>query len=138
MRIVAFFAIVLAPVAAFLPRGVVSRSTGQPESRLFASAPNPIIAIAAKGMSLLSPIFKVEAALQANLLGGSQKEEAQLEIDAAKKKNKVLIYTYALSPFSVQAIDLLEGSGYQYTKIELGAEWFLLGGKGSAIRAALG
>jgi hypothetical protein len=105
MRIVAFFAIVLAPVAAFLPRGVVSRSTGQPESRL---------------------------------LGGSQKEEAQLEIDAAKKKNKVLIYTYALSPFSVQAIDLLEGSGYQYTKIELGAEWFLLGGKGSAIRAALG
>jgi hypothetical protein len=137
MKIVAVFAFLLVPVVAFLPRGVVGRSTVQPESRLFA-APNPIISIAAKGMSLLSPIFKVEAALQAALLGGSQKEEAQMEIDAAKKNNKVLIYTYALSPFSVQAVDLLEGSGYQFTKIELGAEWFLLGGKGSAIRAALG
>jgi glutaredoxin len=133
--IVALFAFLLTPVAAFVKRdaGVVGQS-----SRLFASAPNPIIAVAAKGMSLLSPVFKVEAALQANLLGGSKKEEAQLEIDAAKKQNKVLIYTYALSPFSTQAVALLDESGYQYTKIELGLEWFLLGGKESAIRAALG
>jgi glutaredoxin-related protein len=138
MKIVAFFAFLIMPVAAFLVPHSVSPSAGQQESRLFASTPNPIISAAAKTMSLLSPVFKVEAALQANLLGGSKKAEAQAEIAAAKKKNKVLIYSYALSPFSSEALALLDGSGYQYTKIELGAEWFLLGGKGSAIRSALG
>lgn len=140
MKIVALLTSIcfLSPVAAFLPINAADASKVVQQSRLFASIPNTVITVAAKGMSFLAPIFKAEAGLQANVLGGAMREEAVKEIAAAKKKNKVLIYTYALSPFSTEALSLLDASGYSYTKIELGAEWFLLGGKGSAIRAALG
>lgn len=90
-------------------------------------------------MSLLSPIFKAEAALQAKLLGGPDiLAEAEKELALAKKKNKVLIYTYGLSPFSSEAVSILQDSGYEYTQVELGKEWFLLGGKGSALRQIMG
>mmetsp|Transcript_8721 Transcript_8721/g.13487 ORF Transcript_8721/g.13487 Transcript_8721/m.13487 type:complete len:199 (+) Transcript_8721:1-597(+) len=99
---------------------------------------NPIIDIAAKGMGLLAPIFKAEAALQAKVLASDEVvADAKKTIANDKKKNKLLIYTYGLSPFSVEAISVLESSGYQYEKIELGLEWFLLGGKESAMRVAL-
>lgn len=136
MKTTSLFPLLLLPVAtAFLPTR--NAGTTSANSQLYSTL-NPVISAAAKGMSLLSPIFKVEAGLQANVLGGSLKEEAATEIAAAIKKNKVLVYTYALSPFSTEALSLLDASGYQYTKIELGAEWFLLGGRESAIRAALG
>ena len=51
---------------------------------------------------------------------------------------QVLIYTYGLSPFSTEAIALLESTGYEFTKVELGLEWFVLGGRESQIRVALG
>jgi len=98
-----------------------------------AYAPNPVISIAAKGMGLLAPIFKVEALLQAAVLGAIskvEKDDVVAEINELKKTNKALIYTYGLSPFSSEAVNILEGTGYDFTKIELGAEWFLLGGKG--------
>ena len=102
------------------------------------SAANPAIKVAANAMSLLKPIFAAEASLQANLLGGTvDPSSVEAEIADAKKKNKVLIYTYGLSPFSTEAVSLLESSGYEYTKIELGAEWFLLGGEASRTRVAL-
>merc|ERR1712071_513651 len=98
------------------------------------------IKLAANGMSLLKPLFAAEANLQAALLGAIgkvDKEAVASTIDALKKENKVLIYTYGLSPFSSEALSLLDASGYDYTNIELGKEWFLLGGEGSETRVAL-
>jgi len=54
-----------------------------------------------------------------------------------KNENDVLIYTYGLSPFSSEAVSILEATGCEYTNIELGKEWFLLGGEGSETRVAL-
>ena len=105
-----------------------------------AYAPNPAITVAAKGMSLLKPLFKAEAELQAAALGALSKvdkERVIQEINANKTNNKALIYTYGLSPFSAEATKILEGTGYEFTEIELGAEWFLLGGEGSVTRVAL-
>lgn len=126
-----------ASVSAFAP--VKNTDANAASKTSLSASTNPVINVAARGMSLLAPVFKAEAALQANLLGGAQAlAEAEKELAAAKKKNKVLVYTYALSPFSTEAVSLLDASGYDYTKIELGAEWFLLGGKGSALRQLLG
>jgi cysteine synthase A len=90
-------------------------------------------------MTLLAPLFQAEAALQANILASDDvRAQAQQDLEQAKRQHKVLIYTYGLSPFSTEAVALLEASGYPYTKMELGLEWFLLGGYGSALRQALG
>lgn len=102
--------------------------------------PNPTIGLAAKGMELLKPVFKLEAELQAAALGAIgkvNKDELVMEINDLKRKNKALIYTYGLSPFSNEALNILEGTGYEFAEIELGAEWFALGGKGSMTRVAL-
>lgn len=104
------------------------------------SKPNPAIKLAANGMSLLKPIFVLEANLQAAVLGAIfkvDKEDVAAEIESLKKENNVLIYTYGLSPFSTEALSMLDNSGVEYTKVELGAEWFALGGKGSETRVAL-
>ena len=88
-----------------------------------AYAPNPAVAIAAKGMNLLKPIFQAEAKLQAaalGALGSIDRQEVVDEINDNKTKNKALIYTYGLSPFSSEAVSILEGSGYEFTEIELG------------------
>ena len=110
------------------------------ESAVDTPKPNPVIKIAANGMSLLKPIFAIEANLQALLLGAIlkvDKEAVASNIDTLKKENKVLIYTYGLSPFSTEALSILDASGYEYTNIELGKEWFLLGGEESETRVAL-
>mmetsp|Transcript_38907 Transcript_38907/g.117017 ORF Transcript_38907/g.117017 Transcript_38907/m.117017 type:complete len:188 (-) Transcript_38907:77-640(-) len=104
------------------------------------ATPNAAIKVAAQGMNILKPVFKLEAELQAAALGalsGVDKEAIANEIEANKKSNKVLLYTYGLSPFSSESISLLEESGYEYTNIELGAEWFLLGGEASQTRVQL-
>lgn len=44
---------------------------------------------------------------------------------------------YGLSPFSTEALAFLDEAGCTYQKIELGPEWFLLGGLASAKRAEL-
>lgn len=103
-------------------------------------APNPAIVVAAKGMGLLAPVFKAEAALQAQALGALakvNKEEVANEINNAKAANKILIYTYSLSPFSSEAVKILEATGKEFTEISLGPEWFLLGGKESVARVLL-
>jgi glutaredoxin-related protein len=103
--------------------------------------PNGAIKVAANGMSLLKPIFAAEASLQAAVLGALAKvdgDEVKAAIDFEKKANGVLIYTYGLSPFSSEALSILEKSGYPYKNIELGAEWFLLGGEESQARVELG
>jgi glutaredoxin-related protein len=101
-------------------------------------SPNPIVKAMATGMGLLKPAFVAEAKLQAAVLGSTvDSGDIAKEIDAEIKSNKVVIYTYALSPFSVEALAMLDSTGYDYTQIELGAEWFLLGGKNSVKRVAL-
>jgi len=105
-----------------------------------AYVPNAAVGIAAKGMGLLKPIFKLEAEIQAAALGGISKvdkDEVISEINDLKKKNKALIYTYGLSPFSVEARNILESTDFEFTEVELGKEWFLLGGKESVTRVAL-
>ena len=82
--------------------------------------PNPVIKLAANGMSLLKPIFGLEAQLQAAVLGAISnvdKEAVAGDIDVLKSQNKVLIYTYGLSPFSTEALSILEASGYEYTNV---------------------
>ena len=102
------------------------------------ASPNPAIKVMAQGMSLLKPVFAAEAQLQAAVLGGSvDTDDVVAEIAANKKANKVLVYTYGLSPFSTEALSMLEDSGYEYTNIELGPEWFLLGGAESVTRVEL-
>ncbi len=104
-------------------------------------SPNAAIKVAANGMSLLKPIFAAEASLQATVLGGLAKvdaDEVKAAIEFEKKTNGVLIYTYGLSPFSSEALSILDQSGYPYKNIELGAEWFLLGGEESQTRVELG
>jgi len=103
--------------------------------------PNKVITTAAKGMSLLKPLFQAEAQLQALVLTGGGSEEIAASVAATieenKKKNKIHMYTYGLSPFSTEAKAMLDASGYEYTNIELGLEWFLLNGEGSETRMAL-
>mmetsp|Transcript_25216 Transcript_25216/g.58261 ORF Transcript_25216/g.58261 Transcript_25216/m.58261 type:complete len:187 (-) Transcript_25216:37-597(-) len=102
--------------------------------------PNAVVGTAARGMSLLAPAFKLEAQLQASalgLLGNVEKEEIVAELQNNVQKNKALIYTYGLSPFSSEAKSILDSTGYDYNEIELGAEWFLLGPRESITRVAL-
>jgi hypothetical protein len=108
---------------------------------VMAAEPNPVVKILSAGMGLAKPLFGVEAKLQAAALGrvvGYTMDDAVAEIDNIVKTNPVVIYTYALSPFSTEALKLLTSTGYEFTKIELGLEWFTLGGKGSQLRVALG
>jgi glutaredoxin 3 len=105
-----------------------------------AYSPNVAISVAAKGMGFLKPIFKLEAEIQAAALGAIgkvDKEEIIADINNLKTKNKALIYTYGLSPFSTEAKAILEGTDYEFVEVELGPEWFLLGGKESVTRVAL-
>jgi glutaredoxin 3 len=105
-----------------------------------AYSPNAAISLAAKGMGLLKPIFKLEAQIQAAALGAIgnvDKDEIVAEINNLKTKNKALMYTYGLSPFSVEARAILDATGYEFLEVELGPEWFLLGGKESVTRIAL-
>lgn len=103
-------------------------------------SPNAVIKAAAQGMTLLKPIFKLEAELQAAALGALakvDKDEVAQEVADIVKTNKIVIYTYALSPFSTEALSILDSTGYEYKAIELGVEWFALGGRGSETRVAL-
>jgi glutaredoxin len=120
----------------FATSGAGALST--PPAAAAARAPNAAIKAMANGMSLLRPIFGAEAKIQAAILGSNvDEEEIAMQLQAEKKANKILVYTYALSPFSTEAVAMLDSTGYDYTKIELGAEWFLLGAEESVKRVLL-
>lgn len=142
MKITSFLALgLLSSASAFAPvHDAATRTTTALSMETTGRAPNGAIKVAAQGMSLLKPIFQLEAQLQAAALGAVgqvDKEAVAQELATNIQQNKVLIYTYGLSPFSTEAVALLEASGYEFTKIELGAEWFLLGGAASETRVAL-
>lgn len=94
---------------------------------------------AGKAMGLLGLIFAQENRLQARALGVEDADlmDAKAEIKRTIEDNKVVIYTYGLSPFSTESLALLEEMLVDYTKEEIGLEWFLLGKEASAKRAAL-
>lgn len=120
----------------FVPSVVVALSTDNGAART--RAPSPIVNGLAKGMTLLKPVFAAEAKLQASLLGTKVDSEAvSREIAVEIKSKPVVIYTYGLSPFSAEAVAILDGTGVDYKKIEVGAEWFLLDGKDSVKRVLL-
>lgn len=66
-------------------------------------------------------------------------ELAQIQITEEVTSNPVVIYTYGLSPFSIEAKKLLENLDIPYKEVSLGGEWLpgLIGEGGSKKRAAL-
>ena len=70
---------------------------------------------------------------------GIPRDEAEIiaDIQSTISSAPVVIYTYGLSPFSTEALAVLESTGCQFNKVELGLEWFALGPKGSATRVEL-
>lgn len=101
--------------------------------------PSASIVAAGKAMPALGPVFNAEADLQAALtnLGSYDVDEVQGDIEATINSAPVVIYTYGLSPFSTEAVSVLESTGCKMENVELGAEWFALGPKGSATRVEL-
>lgn len=99
-----------------------------------------ILKPAGKFMSLLGALFALENRLQSKALGVEDfdLEAAKKEIQSTISDNKVVVYTYGLSPFSSQTMALLKDAGCTDVKqIEIGLEWFLLGKEASATRTAL-
>jgi glutaredoxin len=98
-----------------------------------------ILKPAGKAMGFLSFLFKLENKLQAKVLGVEESDfvAARKEIDDTIKSHKIVVYTYGLSPFSNEALAVLDEIGANYTNIELGLEWFLLDKEKSTIRAEL-
>lgn len=96
---------------------------------------------------VLKPVYKVLAPLQA---GSNREDKSQYvaEIEAAKaeimdeiSKERVVVYTYSLSPFCTEALAVLDRLEIPYKEISLGLEWlpFLIDGNGgSQKRVALG
>ena len=94
---------------------------------------------AGKLMQFLSFLFKLENKLQAKLLGAEDSDYAAAkdEIEEAISNNNIVVYTYGLSPFSSEALAVLDEAGLAYKNVEVGLEWFLLGKEKSALRAEL-
>jgi hypothetical protein len=90
-------------------------------------------------MQLLKPFFSLQTKAQAGVLGaiGSVDREEVREELANLGNTPCVIYTYALSPFSTQALDVLTNAGAVFEQRELGQEWFLLGPRASVLRAEL-
>jgi glutaredoxin-related protein len=129
-------AVLLASLSSLLLLAVSSALSG--EAVTSRQAPNPVITAMANGMTLLKPIFAAEAKLQASLLGSKVlDQDVSQEIASEVKASNIVVYTYGLSPFSTEAVSILKGTGYDFTTIEVGAEWFLLNGKDSVKRVLL-
>ena len=92
-----------------------------------------------KAMGFLSWPFRLENQLQARLLGAEESELAAAaeSIEDTIADHRIVVYTYGWSPFSSEALRVLDEVGAKYHTVELGPEWFLLGKEQSAIRAAL-
>lgn len=122
--------------------GVPQTARGQLQRVQALNKPNPVLKQASAVVTpLLSPFYKIEAPLQATvtgLVGGQEREEVRAEIKSTIAANPAVIYSYTLSPFCTEAVALLKSTGCNIKVVEPGAEWFLMGPKGSAIRAELG
>jgi glutaredoxin-related protein len=111
----------------------------EPAVTITAKAPSALIDVAGKGMSLIGPIFNLEAIIQAFVfnLGSYDVADVQADIASTVASAPVVIYTYPLSPFSTEAVSVLESTGCSFREVPLGLEWFALGPRGSATRVEL-
>lgn len=102
--------------------------------------PNLLARSLGEAVSIIGPLFNIEAYIQALLTnpGGYDDKQLQQEILNTVKSAPCVIYTYALSPFSTEAVSVIESTSCKYKTVELGLEWFTLGPKGSATRFELG
>ena len=110
-----------------------------PEPVIEVTPPSAAITAAGKVMPLLGLFFQFEAILQAFVtnLGPYDEETIQAEIRDTISSSPVVIYTYPLSPFSTEAVSVIQSTGCNFKNVELGLEWFALGPKGSATRVEL-
>mmetsp|Transcript_28013 Transcript_28013/g.51178 ORF Transcript_28013/g.51178 Transcript_28013/m.51178 type:complete len:511 (-) Transcript_28013:128-1660(-) len=94
---------------------------------------------AGKAMQFLSFLFKLENKLQAQVLGAEDADYAKARKDIQDRiaSNKIVAYTYGLSPFSSETLAVLDEIGVDYESVEVGLEWFLLGKEKSVLRAEL-
>ncbi|KAK1733004.1 hypothetical protein QTG54_016335 [Skeletonema marinoi] len=94
---------------------------------------------AGKAMKLLSILFQLENKLQAKVLGAEESDytAARKEIEDTINQNKIVIYTYGLSPFSAETTAVLDEVAADYKNVEVGLEWFLLDKEKSVLRAEL-
>ncbi|KAK3252217.1 hypothetical protein CYMTET_30331 [Cymbomonas tetramitiformis] len=102
-----------------------------------AKTPSPALKVGSGITKLLKPFFAATAKIQA----GDYDQEAVAEsIEADVNSDQVVVYSYSLSPFCTEAVDLLESAGAEPTVIELGKEWIpgLLDSDGAAVRCELG
>lgn len=123
----------------FRPLGALAASV-DPVLHVFtpATLTRAALGIASAAMGLLKPAFAAEAKWQAQTLGGKEAQAAALkQLDESVASAPVVVYTYTLSPFSTEALALLDATGCEYKTVELGLEWFLLDSVGSSIRALL-
>lgn len=123
----------------FLKKLGLTKPGSEEEETVTVKGPNPVIGLAGKAMSLIGPIFAAEAVVQSLVfnLGNYDEEDIQADIAQTIKKAPVVIYTYPLSPFSSEAVSVLEATGCKLEVVPLGLEWFALGPRGSAIRVEL-
>lgn len=114
------------------------------DNSLLKDIPSPV-GLAGTAMGTFAPLFALEAKIQAGVLTGVvdvlgapfrvYPDEIREQIKKRISSKKPVLYTYALSPFSVEAKNVLEN--YDVEIIQLGAEWFLLGPGASEKRVAL-
>ena len=133
-RPLSFLAPVIGEAKARNPLGL-----GDAEGAAAAARGRGPLKAAGRAMALLQPLFKAECMLQASAVGvdASMREGAQAQIEAAVGEHEVVVFTYGLSPFSIEAIDLLDAAGATCHVVEVGPEWFLLGKEASAMRLEL-
>ena len=124
---------------------------------------------AGKLMGFLSFLFKLETRLQAAVMGATESDydKARRGVEVTTSGNKIVVYTYKLSPFSSETLAVLDEvvsvfdyaclschcsnsilftsltriiktiQGASYENVEVGLEWFLLDRERSALRAQL-
>ncbi|KAL7550519.1 hypothetical protein ACHAWF_014703 [Thalassiosira exigua] len=76
---------------------------------------------AGKAMGILSMLFKLENKLQVQLLGATEDDyaAARKSIDDATLSHRIVVYTYGLSPFSSEALAVLDEAGDEYENVEV-------------------
>ncbi len=109
--------------------------------------PNEILGQASSRIMtpLLKPIFKTLTPLQAGSNGEDKSKyktdiaTATAEIETEINNDKIVIYTYSLSPFCTEAVSVLNNLDLEFKEISLGAEWFpfLINEGGAEKRMAL-
>ena len=123
----------------FRPAGALADAV-DPARRVLSTAKllDAALGLGSLGMGLAKPLFAAQARWQADTLADAPARAAAISrLDEQTAASPVLVYTYGLSPFSTAALALLDATGCTYTKVEVGLEWFLLDGDGSALRAEL-